>query len=273
MAALLAVLLLGSGAAAAPSQPGPSKGLRLERRSDCLAPAAFERLLAAGADGWGTPESEAQRSVDLLAAAVQCRAFAAGSERECDALAGVPRFPAASLLAADCRLEHQLLTLYDALRARDAGRAEAACARWHELGRPAALKGVDAPAVCRRAVALLLDGAPAPCERLEREAGDAAKEARQRQAAAALCRAVGIPGEAACVQKGLPLGRKACETYGRLSAAMRARDPKLCPGSDRYGGLCRALASKEPASACEAVRADWQAMVCAGRFAPGQGGD
>lgn len=270
---LLGVLLASSASAAVPAPPSESKGLRFERRSDCQSPATFERLLFAGADAWGAAEGDAQRSVDLLAAAVQCRAFAAGSEKGCDALGDVPRFPAGKSLAADCRVEHQLLAFYDAMRARDGARARAACARWHELGRAPAFKGLDAAAVCKRAVELLLEDQGTACGRLGADLAGTVKDARQREGVALLCRAVWTPGEAACAQKGLPLDKKACSAYGRISVALRAKDAKGCPASDRWGGLCRALAAKDPLTACEAVRADWQKLVCAAHFAAGQGGE
>ena len=268
---LTAVLMSAAVGAAAQA---PQKGVRLERRSDCSNAAAFEMLVAAGGDGWGIPEGDAQASVDLLAATFQCRAFVARSDKTCDGLGFIPRFPAAKLLAKNCRGEHSLLTFYEAMSRRAAGEAEAACARWYDVNGSEFYKELKGADVCKRAVSLLLAEPGSACDKLGDDLSSQVRNSKEKSAIVNMCRAVWTPSKKTCAAaQGLPMERSACEAYGGITVALASKNPKDCPKSERYGGLCRALIAKEPREGCEELRASWQKLLCANRFQAGQGED
>lgn len=268
LAAVLMSAAVGAGAQA------PQKGVRLERRSDCTNAAAFEMLVSAGGDGWGIPEEDAQASVELLAATFQCRAFVARSEKTCDGLGYIPRFPAAKLLAKGCRSEHALLTFYEAMNRRAAGEAEAACARWYDVNGSEFYKQLKGADVCKRAVALLLAEPGSACEKLGEDLASQVRDSRERRGIVGMCRAVWTPSRKTCAEaEGMPMERSTCEAYGGITLALASKNLKDCPKSERYGGLCRALLAKEPREGCEVLRASWQKLLCDNRFQAGQGED
>lgn len=270
MRTVIAAVILSAAVPAAAQ--APQKGIRLERRSDCTNVAAFEMLVSAGGDAWGIPEGDAQTAVELLAATFQCRAFVARSDRTCDGLGFIPKFPVAKLLAKNCRSEHALLTFYDAMNRRAAPEAEAACARWYEVNAAQFYKELKGADVCKRAVGLLLAEPGSACQKLGDDLASQVRDAREKRGIVDMCRAVWTPSKKTCAApEGLPMERAACEAYGSITLALASKNEKDCPKSDRYGGLCRALVAKDTREACEVLRASWQKLLCEHRFEAGQG--
>lgn len=255
IAAFLAFFAAWAAAAPAPEQ----KGLPIQRRDACVNPATFDTFLAAGADSWGVPESKAKQAVELLEAAMQCRAWTQGSPEPCRALALVPRFQAGKALAANCRSEHFLLAFYVAHARKDAAGAARACAGWYETNKEQMLDKVSGEALCGRLSELLAADPAAACAKLGAEMKD--------PAVAPVCAAVWTPDARSCAKAdGLPFEKRRCADYAALRKALASGKAADCPKGPRYLGLCRALLEKEPTQACDAVRRSWQELLCAGRF-------
>lgn len=269
-AVLLASLVASSAVAgepAAPAGPGGQKGLPVQRREDCMNAATFDSFLYAGADSWGVEESKAKAGVELLEAAVQCRAWASASDEPCRSLGMVPRFAAGKHLAANCRSEHHLLVFYDAAARKDAAAAQRACTAWYEANKEQMLAKVKGEQLCGRLVALLLADPASACKTLGKEMAEAAGSPAERAAVESVCAAVWTPEKGSCGKAdGLPFEKRRCGDYAKLRVALTSRKPADCPASPRYQGLCRAMLDKNPAAACEAPRKAWQELLCAGRF-------
>ncbi|TBR25579.1 hypothetical protein EPO15_01930 [bacterium] len=251
--------LLAAPALAAEAPGTPQKGLPLQRKADCLNAATFDSFLNAGADSWGVEEAKAKQAVDLLEAAVQCKAWTSGTEEPCRQLGMVPKFPAGKLLEANCRSEHHLLAFYDALARKDAPASQRACVRWYELNKGQMLEKAKGEEVCARLTALTASEPATACKRLGSELGD--------QAVEPVCAAVWTPSAKACARaEGLPFEKRRCDDYAKVRAALVSRKAEDCPKSARMQGLCRAMLDKDPVPACDAPRKAWQELLCAGRF-------
>lgn len=260
---LLAVCLTAPAAAAGPAAPGgpgaPQKGLPLQRLEDCVNPATFDSFLNAGADSWGVEEAKAKQSVELLEAAVQCRAWVSASEEPCRMLGQVPRFAAGKALEANCRSEHHLLAFYDAAARKDAAAAGRACLRWFALNKAQMPDKVTAEQLCPRLTALTASEPATACKRLGAELGDKAVEP--------FCAAVWTPSPGSCARSdGLPFEKRRCDDYAKVRAALASRKAEDCPKGPRTRDLCRAMLEKDPVAACDAPRKAWQDLLCAGRF-------
>lgn len=256
-----------AGEPAAPAGPGGQKGLSIQRREDCMNAATFDSFLYAGADSWGVEEGKAKAGVDLLEAAVQCRAWASASDEPCRSLGMVPRFAAGKHLAANCRSEHHLLVFYDAVARKDSAVAERACGAWYAANKDQMLTKVKGEQLCGRLVALLLADPASACKALGKEMAQAAGDAAERAAVESTCAGVWTPSKASCDRADwLPFEKRRCGDYAKLRVALTSRKPADCPASPRYQGLCRAMLDKNPAAACEAPRKAWQELLCAGRF-------
>lgn len=256
LAAVLAAPAFGAGPEA---RGAPQKGLPLQRKADCLNSATFDSFLNAGADSWGVEEAKAKQAVDLLEAAVQCRAWSAASEEPCRQLGMVPKFPAGKLLEGNCRSEHHLLAFYEAVARKDAAVAGRACLRWFELNKAQMPVKVTGEHLCSRLTALTASEPATACKRLGSELGD--KEAEP------FCAAVWTPSVKACAKaQGLPFEKRRCEDYAKVRAALASRKAEDCPKSARTQALCRAMLEKDAVAACEAPRKAWQELLCAGRF-------
>lgn len=270
-AVLLASLIASSAAAgepASPAGPGGQKGLPVQRREDCMNAATFDSFLYAGADSWGVEEGKAKAGVELLEAAVQCRAWASASDEPCRSLGVVPRFAAGKQLAAGCRSEHHLLVFYDAVARKDSAVAQRACGAWYAANKDQMIPKVKGEDFCRRLAALLSEDPASACKKLGAEMAAAAGDAAERAAVESTCAGVWTPSKGSCDRADwLPFEKRRCGDYAKLRAALASRKPADCPASPRYQGLCRAMLDKNPAAACEAPRKAWQELLCAGRFA------